>query len=136
MNETGDLIYIRSLKPFAASATASSPRRAASASGGNLHACAGGQVDFLDYCRDQPSPGEFTHVFFNGCLHNFLEPGEALAGAARLLEEVLVARLIAKHLRIYVAQVVWGWRGWVDAVEGGFYARDRGAAGESAVKGV
>eukprot|EP00904_Undaria_pinnatifida_P012366 jgi/Undpi1/825/HiC_scaffold_10.g04289.m1 len=45
------------------------------------------QGDFLDYCRDQPSPGDFTHVFFNGCLHNFLEPGEALVGAARLLKQ-------------------------------------------------
>lgn len=27
-------------------------------------------------------------MFFNGCLHNFLEPGEALSGAANLLKEV------------------------------------------------
>ena len=72
--------------PGAASAAGENPVRAL------------GQVDFLDYCRDQPSPGEFTHVFFNGCLHNFLEPGEALVGAARLLKEVPAARLIRSEM--------------------------------------
>eukprot|EP00752_Nemacystus_decipiens_P007344 g6570.t1 len=48
------------------------------------------QADFLDYCEQHGSSGDsdrFSHVFFNGCLHNFLEPGEALAGAALLLKE-------------------------------------------------
>ncbi|CAM9173027.1 unnamed protein product [Ectocarpus sp. 6 AP-2014] len=47
------------------------------------------QADFLDYCGDHLlSGGEgFSHVFFNGCLHNFLEPGEALSDAAKLLKE-------------------------------------------------
>ncbi|CAM9871729.1 unnamed protein product [Ectocarpus sp. 12 AP-2014] len=47
------------------------------------------KADFLDYCGDHLSSGGegFSHVFFNGCLHNFLEPGEALSGAAKLLKE-------------------------------------------------
>lgn len=48
------------------------------------------QGDFLDF-DDQGLPGGgdgYTHVFFNGCLHNFLEPGEALAQAAGLLRNV------------------------------------------------
>ncbi|CAM9365919.1 unnamed protein product, partial [Hapterophycus canaliculatus] len=47
------------------------------------------QADFLDYCKDHATSCSegFSHVFFNGCLHNFLEPGEALAGAALLLEK-------------------------------------------------
>lgn len=48
------------------------------------------QGDFLEYADAKASEGKgFTHVFFNACLHNFLEPGEALARAAELLREVL-----------------------------------------------
>lgn len=47
------------------------------------------QGDFLEYSEhEEVGDKGFTHVFFNGCLHNFLEPGEALARAAGLLREV------------------------------------------------
>lgn len=50
------------------------------------------QRDFLEYSEGGESDAKgFTHVFFNGCLHNFLEPGEALGKAAELLREVSVA---------------------------------------------
>ncbi|CAM9560545.1 unnamed protein product [Ascophyllum nodosum] len=53
------------------------------------------QGDFLDYRDDGGEEAGFTHVFFNCCLHNFLEPGEALATAARLLREG--GRIVISH---------------------------------------